>query len=107
VNLFLPRREYAAALTAVGLRDIVDCPLPTNHSIRGGRTAYQRRNRGWPDRRVELNLRVEVEEGVDAHAELRLDLLPAAFEHMQGDMGLVAVLQGYGGVAHSYDLIGR
>jgi len=37
------------------------------------------------------DFRVEVEEGVDAHAELPFDLFAGAFEDMHGDMGFVSV----------------
>ena len=49
---------------------------------------------------------VEVEEGVDAEAELGLDLFAAALEHVHGDVSLVAVLEGDGRVADCRDFIG-
>ena len=39
-----------------------------------------------------LNLRVEVEERVQAHTQLRLNLFAAAFQHMHRHMSLVAIL---------------
>ena len=54
-----------------------------------------------------LDLRIEVEERVDAHAQLRLDLLPASFQHMHGDMRFIAVLQRYGRLAHLCYLVRR
>ena len=54
-----------------------------------------------------LNLRIEVEEGVQTHAQLRLNLFPAAFEHMHRDVRLIAVLQLYGRIAHCCNLVRR
>ena len=52
-----------------------------------------------------LDLGVEVEEGVDAEAQLGLDLLAAALEHVHGHAGLIAVLQLYRSVVDLDDLI--
>src|SRR5258708_15914085 len=52
-----------------------------------------------------LNLRVEVEERVQAHLELCLNLLAAAFKHMHRHMGLIALLQGYCRIAHHCYLV--
>ena len=54
-----------------------------------------------------LDLRIEVEERVDAQPQLRLDLLAAAFQHMHRDVSLVAVLQRYGRLAHLCYLVRR
>ncbi len=60
----------------------------------------------WARYRWVLNLGVEVEEGVEAHFELGLDLLAAAFEDVHGDARLVAILQGDWSVAHLCYLVG-
>ena len=49
---------------------------------------------------VFLNFRIKVEEGVEAHAELGLDLLAAAFEDVHGDSGFVSVFEGDWSVAN-------
>lgn len=58
------------------------------------------------DGRSELNFGEEVEEGVDALAELGLDLFAGAFEQMHGDVGGVSVLEFDGGFADGRDFIG-
>jgi hypothetical protein len=54
----------------------------------------------------ELNLGVEVEEGVEAHLELLFDLFTAAFEDVHGDACLVAILQGDWSITHFCYLVG-
>lgn len=56
----------------------------------------------WP-----LDFGIEIEEGIDAHAELSFDLFAAAFEDVHGNVGLVAIVQGYGRFAHGCHLISR
>jgi hypothetical protein len=53
-----------------------------------------------------LDLRVEVEEGFDAVAELGLDLLAATFEDVHGDLGLIAILEDDGCGLDCFDFIG-
>jgi hypothetical protein len=53
-----------------------------------------------------LYLRVEVEEGVEAHAELRFDLLAATLEDVHGDVRFIAILEGDGRVTDLRYLIG-
>jgi hypothetical protein len=50
-----------------------------------------------------LYLRVEVEEGVDAHAQLSFDLFAGAFQHVHGHVGFVAVGEFERGVLHLGD----
>jgi hypothetical protein len=54
-----------------------------------------------------LDLGVEVEEGVDTQLQLRLNLFPAALEHVHRAVRLIAVLQGKCCVAHRRQLLGR
>src|SRR5579875_1162323 len=79
-------------LSSQGRRDRLDV------SFRDTRRTYYRRL---------LDLRVEVEEGVEAHAQLRLDLLAAAFEHVHGYMRFVAVLEFDASFADRCDFIRR
>jgi hypothetical protein len=53
-----------------------------------------------------LDFGEEVEEGVDALAELGLDLFAGAFEQVHGDSRVVSVLEFDGRFAHSGDLLG-
>ena len=59
-----------------------------------------------PDRGPGLNLRVKIEECFEAQPKLRLDLFPAALEHMHRDPRLIAVLQCHRSVAYRRNLIG-
>lgn len=53
-----------------------------------------------------LDLRIEVEEGVETHAELGFDLLAAAFEDVHGDVCLIAVFEGDGCVTDLGHFVG-
>src|SRR5438270_1018179 len=52
-----------------------------------------------------LDLRIEIEERVQAHLELRLNLLATAFQHMHRHMRLVAVLQCDGRLTDGGDFV--
>ena len=54
-----------------------------------------------------LDLGVEVEEGLDALAQLVLDLFPAPLQDVHGYMRLFAALEGYQGVAYFDRFLGR
>ena len=54
-----------------------------------------------------LNFRVEVEEGVQAHAQLGLDLITAPFQHVHCDVRFVAVFQLDGRLSDRRYLVGR
>ena len=49
----------------------------------------------------------EIEERIDALSQLRLDLLPRAFQIVHGDARRVAVFQLNGSFAHLLNFIGR
>jgi thioredoxin reductase (NADPH) len=53
------------------------------------------------------NLRIKVEERIDAVPQLRFNLLPAAFEHVHGDARLFAVLQSHRRIVNLRNFICR
>ena len=52
-----------------------------------------------------LDLRVEVEEGVEAHLELGFNFFTIALKDMHGDVSFVAIFERDGSVAYLDDLI--
>ncbi len=52
-----------------------------------------------------LDLRVEIEKGVEAHLELLFDLFAAALKNVHGDVGFVAVFQRDGRVTDLRDFV--
>lgn len=73
-------------------------------SARAGPNLF--RNKCWSGEEGKtLNLWIEIEESVDAHTKLGLDLLSAALEHMHSDMRFIAILQRDRCIAHCRDFI--
>ena len=58
-----------------------------------------------PNRNTGLDFRIEVKEGIDAAAQLGLDLFPRAFENVHRHTRLVPVLQLYRCITHLGDLL--
>jgi hypothetical protein len=54
-----------------------------------------------------LDFRVEVEEGVEARLKLLLDLLPASFEHVHGDVSFTAIVQLQRGISNFGEFVRR
>ena len=58
-----------------------------------------------PNRNTDLDFRIEVKEGINAVAQLGLDLFSRAFQNMHRHPRLVPVLELYGCITHFGDLL--